>query len=216
MILRDLLFETIPVQVQGNLEVEIAQVAYDSRTVRPGALFFALPGGKTDGARYLRQASENGACAIVTSGYAAQDWQSWLEHLSPPQRPTLIACDSPRTLLGLIADRFYQKPSSRFVLVGITGTSGKTTTTYLLEAIWRAQGWSPGVIGTVNYRYHGKELPAPFTTPEAVELQELFSDMAAERVSHVVMEVSSHALAQNECAAAAGTVRCLPTLVAIT
>jgi UDP-N-acetylmuramoyl-L-alanyl-D-glutamate--2,6-diaminopimelate ligase len=196
VILRDLLSETIPVQVRGNLDMEIAQVAYDSRTVRPGALFFALPGGKTDGAHFLVQASENGARAIVTSEYAAQDWQSWLEHLSPPKRPTLIACDSPRTLLGLVADRFYQKPSSRLVLVGITGTSGKTTTTYLLEAIWRAQGWSPGVIGTVNYRYHGKELPAPFTTPEAVELQELFSDMAADRVSHVVMEVSSHALAQ--------------------
>ncbi len=196
MILRDLLSETIPVQVRGNLEMEISQVAYDSRAVRPGALFFALPGGKTDGARFLVQASENGACAVVTAAHAEQDWQSGLEHLLPSTRPTLISCASPRALLGLVADRFYREPSSRLALVGITGTSGKTTTTYLLEAIWQAQGWSPGVIGTVNYRYRGKALPAPFTTPEAVELQELLSEMAEERVSHVVMEVSSHALAQ--------------------
>jgi UDP-N-acetylmuramoyl-L-alanyl-D-glutamate--2,6-diaminopimelate ligase len=80
--------------------------------------------------------------------------------------------------------------------VGVTGTSGKTTTTYLLESIWLAHGWSPGVIGTVNYRYNGKEFPAPFTTPEAVELQALLADMALTGVSHVVMEVSSHALVQ--------------------
>ena len=82
-------------------------------------------------------------------------------------------------------------------MVGVTGTSGKTTTTYLVEAIWHAMGWSPGVIGTINYRYQGRTLPAPFTTPEAVELQHILSTMQAEAVSHVVMEVSSHALAQD-------------------
>jgi UDP-N-acetylmuramoyl-L-alanyl-D-glutamate--2,6-diaminopimelate ligase len=193
VILRDLLLDTIPVQVEGNLEVEIAQVAYDSRAVRSGALFFALPGVKTDGARFLDQACVNGARAVVAPTHVIR---SWVASYAGSARPTLVCCDSPRALLGFVAARFYGNPSDRLLLVGITGTSGKTTTTYLLESIWRAQGWSPGVIGTVNYRYKGRELPAPFTTPEAVELQALLADMAAEGVSHVVMEVSSHALVQ--------------------
>jgi UDP-N-acetylmuramoyl-L-alanyl-D-glutamate--2,6-diaminopimelate ligase len=191
--LRDLLSDTIPMQVQGSLEVEITQVAYDSRSVRPGALFFALPGTKTDGAQFLEQAHANGARAVIAPSRVAQAWRHNHPEIS---RPIVIGCDTPRRLLGIVADRFHGTPSARLTLVGITGTSGKTTTSYLLEAIWCAQGWSPGVIGTVNYRYHGKELPAPFTTPEAVELQALLSTMAAEGVSHVVMEVSSHALAQ--------------------
>lgn len=193
MILRDLLPDSISVSVQGNLEVEIAQLAYDSRSVRPGALFFALPGVKTDGARFLDHACANGAAAVVAPAAVMQSWRE-----SRPQTllPTAISCDSPRLLLGVMADRFYRKPSRQLTLVGVTGTSGKTTTTYLLESIWRAQGWSSGVIGTVNYRYNGKEFPAPFTTPEAVELQALFADMTLAGVSHVVMEVSSHALVQ--------------------
>jgi UDP-N-acetylmuramoyl-L-alanyl-D-glutamate--2,6-diaminopimelate ligase len=181
------------VHVQGSLEVEIAQVAYDSRFVRPGALFFALPGVKTDGARFLDQARANGARAVVAPDAVAQ---AWLANHAGASLPTVVSHDSPRALLGVVADRFHRSPSTQLALVGVTGTSGKTTTTYLLESIWRAQGWSPGVIGTVNYRYNGKELPAPFTTPEAVELQALLADMVTADVSHVVMEVSSHALVQ--------------------
>jgi UDP-N-acetylmuramoyl-L-alanyl-D-glutamate--2,6-diaminopimelate ligase len=110
---------------------------------------------------------------------------------------TVIFSETPRLLLGVMADCFYKTPSAHLTLIGVTGTSGKTTTTYLLEAIWQQMGWSTGVIGTVNYRYRGQELPAPFTTPEAVELQELLSVMVANQVSHAVMEVSSHALAQD-------------------
>jgi UDP-N-acetylmuramoyl-L-alanyl-D-glutamate--2,6-diaminopimelate ligase len=201
VILRDLLPDTVPLQTRGSLGVEIARVAYDSRAVGPGALFFALPGGKTEGARFIDHALRRGACAVVVpAGTAVADEAL---RLGPGQalrlssgQATLIVSSAPRVLLGLVADRFYHRPSARLTLVGITGTSGKTTTTYLLEAMWQAMGWSAGVIGTVNYRYQGRELPAPFTTPEAVELQELLSGMAAERVSHVVMEVSSHALAQ--------------------
>jgi len=193
VMLRDLLPDSIPVRIQGNLEVEVAHVAYDSRAVRHGTLFFALPGRKTDGVRFLDQAYANGACAVVAPSPIAQ---AWGKDLAESSRPTIIGCDSPRILLGIAADRFYKTPSARLALVGITGTSGKTTTTYLLESIWRVQGWSPGVIGTVNYRYCDKKLPAPFTTPEALELQALLADMEAEKVSHVVMEVSSHALAQ--------------------
>jgi UDP-N-acetylmuramoyl-L-alanyl-D-glutamate--2,6-diaminopimelate ligase len=194
--LRDLLAGPIPVQVHGAVDVEIVQIAYDSRAAQPGAFFFALPGVKTDGVHFVAQACEKGARAIVLPTHMQQEGQEWIDRLPLHARPTAIICDEPRTLLGIVADRFYHAPSSQLALVGITGTSGKTTTTYLLESMWRAQGWAPGVIGTVNYRYNDKELPAPFTTPEAVELQALLSTMATERVSHVVMEVSSHALAQ--------------------
>ncbi len=185
MILRDLLPDTTSVQIQGSVDVEISHLAYDSRLASPGALFFALPGTKNDGARFIDQARERGACAVVAPPGTVVSGQV-----------TTIFSDTPRVLLGLMADRFYGSPSARLTLIGVTGTSGKTTTTYLLEAIWQAMGWSTGVIGTVNYRYQNRELPAPFTTPEAVELQELLSTMAAHQVSHVVMEVSSHALAQ--------------------
>jgi len=185
MILRDLLPAAAPVDVRGSVDVEISQLVYDSRLAKPGALFFALPGTKADGARFIEQACERGARAVVVSPGTAVTG-----------RVTTIFSDAPRFLLGLMADRFYHSPSARLTLVGVTGTSGKTTTTYLLEAIWQAMGWSAGVVGTVNYRYRGRELPAPFTTPEAVELQELLSAMAAHEVSHVAMEVSSHALAQ--------------------
>ncbi len=185
MILRELLPPSVPVHVQGSTDLQISQLAYDSRLVRPGALFFALPGNKTHGAQFVNQAIARGACAVVV----------------PPETPavgrvTTITTAVPRVLLGLVADRFYRRPSTSVTLVGVTGTSGKTTTTYLLEAVWRAMGWVPGVIGTVNYRYGDQVLPAPFTTPEAVELQALLATMVAAGVKHVVMEVSSHALVQ--------------------
>ncbi|MSQ47789.1 MAG: UDP-N-acetylmuramoyl-L-alanyl-D-glutamate--2,6-diaminopimelate ligase [Deltaproteobacteria bacterium] len=172
-------------QFQGSGDVEVTHLAYDSRTVQPGALFFALPGTKSDGTRFVDEAIRRGASAVVVPPGT----------LVPPQVPAIYS-PTPRRLLGICADRFYQQPSRHLTMVGVTGTSGKTTTTYLVESIWRAMGWSPGVIGTINYRYRGRTLPAPFTTPEAVELQALLGAMRAEQVSHVVMEVSSHALAQ--------------------
>jgi UDP-N-acetylmuramoyl-L-alanyl-D-glutamate--2,6-diaminopimelate ligase len=193
MILRDLLPATVPLQVQGSLGVEIVQVSYDSRSVKPGTLFFALPGGKTDGVHFIQQALAHGAAAIVVPSETSVTAAAFS---FPSEQATLITCPAPRALLGLVAERFYGQPSRQLTLVGITGTSGKTTTTYLLEAIWRAMGWSTGVIGTVSYRYHDYEQPAPLTTPEAVELQHLLAAMVARQVSHVVMEVSSHALVQ--------------------
>jgi UDP-N-acetylmuramoyl-L-alanyl-D-glutamate--2,6-diaminopimelate ligase len=183
--LHDLLPTSLPLQIQGRVDLQVTHLAYDSRAVRPGTLFFALPGSKTHGGQFLSQAIAQGACAVVV----------------PPEttvvdQVTVITSSAPRLLLGLVADRFFQRPSTRLTFVGVTGTSGKTTTTYLLEAMWQAMGWSTGVIGTVNYRYRDQVLPAPFTTPEAVELQELLSTMVTAGVTHVVMEVSSHALVQ--------------------
>ena len=172
-------------QIHGPIDIPIESLVYDSRRVTPGALFFALPGTKTEGTAFLEQALDQGARAVVAP-----------PGTQVPPSVTLITSEQPRRLLGAIADQFYQRPSERLTLIGVTGTSGKTTTTYVLEAIGKALGWSVGVIGTVNYRYADRERPAPLTTPEAVELQALLSDMAGAGVSHVIMEVSSHALAQ--------------------
>ena len=172
-------------QIHGPIDIPIESLVYDSRRVTPGTLFFALPGTKTEGTAFLEQALDQGARAIVAP-----------PGTEVPPGVTLITSEQPRRLLGAIADQFYHRPSERLTLIGVTGTSGKTTTTYVLEAIGKALGWSVGVIGTVNYRYADQERPAPLTTPEAVELHALLSDMVRAGVSHVIMEVSSHALAQ--------------------
>ena len=172
-------------QIHGPTDIPVEALVYDSRRVTPGALFFALPGTKTEGTAFLEQAIDQGARAVV----APPDTEA-------PPGVTLITSEQPRRLLGAIADQFYHRPSEQLTLIGVTGTSGKTTTTYVLEAIGKTLGWTVGVIGTVNYRYADQERPARLTTPEAVELQALLSDMVRAGVSHVIMEVSSHALAQ--------------------
>lgn len=178
-------FTDLAFQIHGPADIPIESLVYDSRRVMPGALFFALPGTKTEGTVFLEQALDLGARAVVAP-----------PGTEVPPGVTLITSEQPQRLLGAIADQFYQRPSERLTLIGVTGTSGKTTTTYVLEAIGKALGWSVGVIGTVNYRYADQERPAALTTPEAVELQALLSDMVRAGVSHVIMEVSSHALAQ--------------------
>ena len=184
--LRDLLPKDPSIQVRGKIDMAVEQLAYDSRRVEPGAVFFALPGTKTKGAAFLEQALDHGARAVVVPAGTVV-----------PAGVTVITAARPRRLLGVMADEFYQRPSGQLTLIGVTGTSGKTTTTYVLEAIGKAAGWSVGVIGTVNCRYGDQILSAPFTTPEAVELQALLRTMVLAGISHVVMEVSSHALAQD-------------------
>ena len=200
MTLAELIPETVPVQVDGSLEVPVTQLAYDSRRVQPGAVFFALAGSKTNGSVFIDQALKQGAVAVVVGQEEQQELVQLRQQLTSSASQfssvTLFSCSSPRLLLGLMAARFFHQPSRQLTLVGVTGTSGKTTTTYLLEAIWHAMGRSAGVIGTVNYRYQGREEPAPFTTPEAVELQSLLHTMVGAGVTHTVMEVSSHALVQ--------------------
>ena len=114
----------------------------------------------------------------------------------------MVRIDQPRRVLGEAAARLAGDPSARFTLVGVTGTNGKTTTTYLLEAIWRAAGFRPGVVGTIAYRFGATTRSASLTTPDAPSLQGLFAAMATAGTTHVAMEVSSHALAQDRVAGA--------------
>ena len=113
----------------------------------------------------------------------------------PAFQRALCASGTPRAALAAISANFYDHPASRLDLIGITGTNGKTTTSLLIESILRQNGSSPGVLGTLAYRWAGKQIPAPLTTPESLDLQRLFYLMLQDGVSHVVMEVSSHALA---------------------
>ncbi len=172
----------------------ISGVTVDSRNVQAGSLFVALAGTKTDGHVYLEQVK---ACAAVVVERG---------RVRPEQFETCDQCvivvEDSHLAYAQIAANLYGQPAQGLTLVGVTGTNGKTTVSYLLESVLRQLGLAVGVIGTVNYRYHDAkgqdvELPAPFTTPEPLLLQSLLKQMVDRGVTHVVMEVSSHALVQH-------------------
>jgi len=175
-------------QVRGDLNRAVRGLTHDSRQVEPGFLFAALPGQKTDGHLFIPQAVERGACAVV-----AEAGRGDLE----TGEAALILVPRTRPALAAIAACFYDCPSRQLSLTGVTGTNGKTTTTYMLEAMMRAAGRKVGVIGTLAYRIGDEVLEAPFTTPEAPDLQRLLRQMVDNGVTHAAMEVSSHALAQH-------------------
>ena len=167
------------------LDRDVPDIAYDSRKVVPGSLFVAVRGSHSDGHQFIPQAIKQGAVAVVAEhGRTAA---------APGDVPVMFVHDS-RRALALLAGAFYDHPSRRLRLVGVTGTNGKTTTTYLVKAIIEAAGNIAGLIGTIDYRVGDKVYPAPNTTPESLDLQRLLAEMAALRATHCVMEVSSHAL----------------------
>jgi UDP-N-acetylmuramoyl-L-alanyl-D-glutamate--2,6-diaminopimelate ligase len=156
--------------------------------VLPGDLFAALPGARAHGADFAEAAISAGAAAVLTDEAGAER-----PALRDAEVPVLVHAD-PRHLLGSVAAWIYGEPSLRLSVLGVTGTSGKTTTAYLVEAGLRAAGLTTGLIGTVETRIAGERLQSAFTTPEAPDLQALFAVMAEQGVTHVPMEVSSHAL----------------------
>jgi UDP-N-acetylmuramoyl-L-alanyl-D-glutamate--2,6-diaminopimelate ligase len=162
----------------------VTGVTYDSRGVKPGTVFVALRGVNADGARFAPQAIANGAIAVVAE-------------TSAPAGVTVpwIQVPAARAALAELSAAFYGNPSEELVLVGITGTNGKTTTSYVLASIFEAAGIKCGRIGTIGYRIGVHEVEAPRTTPEAPELQQMLRGMLAEGCGACVMEVSSHALA---------------------
>ncbi len=187
MTLRDLLAEMDVIAVHGNPDVAIAGLSLDSRTVRTGDAFFALGGVRRDGAAYVDAAIAAGAAAaVVARGVPAAVVPS-------------VEVAEPRLALAQAAARFYGHPSRELAVVGITGTNGKTTTTWMLESIFRAAGRRPGVIGTTGYRIGEESRPAPFTTPEAPQLHGLLREMVDRGVEAVAIELSSHALVQRRC-----------------
>jgi UDP-N-acetylmuramoyl-L-alanyl-D-glutamate--2,6-diaminopimelate ligase len=162
---------------------EAGGIAYDSRRVRPGDLFFAFPGAHADGREFARDALARGAVAVVAESPAPRELAArW------------IAVDHGRKTLALAARNFYGKPDERLGLTGITGTNGKTTTAYLIDSILRAAGKTTAMIGTIEYHLAGRVLPAVNTTPESLDLMRLFSELEQAGGTHATMEVSSHAL----------------------
>ena len=170
-------------------DVVVTGVTLRAQDVRPGDLFAALTGASTHGARYAAEAIERGAVAVLTDAAGVAELGG-----STSAVPTLVH-PAPRSVLGPLAATVYGNPSERTTVVGITGTSGKTTTTYLVESGLRAAGRTAGLIGTIGIRIDGADVPSALTTPEAPALQAMFAAMAERGVDTVVMEVSSHALA---------------------
>ena len=191
MKLADLLRDVPVVSSSGDLSVEISAVTADSRLVRKGSLFVAIPGLQQDGSKFVPQAIEKGAAAVVSEGGGQAP--------SPVRtgegaRPPLVLVKDARAALAQIAANFHGRPAGKLTLVGVTGTSGKTTTTKMIESVFDATGEPVGLIGTIEYRAGEERLVADRTTPDAALLQEWFAKMVRAGVKRAVMEVSSHAL----------------------
>ncbi len=172
-------------ELHGDGDVEIASLTCDSRGVVPGALFFALRGAAADGHGFIPAAVQAGAAAVVLED----------ESRAPAGIPWVRVSDG-RAAMALMAAEFHGNPTACLPLIGITGTNGKTTTTYLIEAILKAAGIPAAVLGTISYRFEDKVITASHTTPESTELQAAFRQLAAAGARAFVMEVSSHALEQ--------------------
>jgi UDP-N-acetylmuramoyl-L-alanyl-D-glutamate--2,6-diaminopimelate ligase len=163
---------------------EVRGLAYDSRRVEAGDLFFAFPGSRADGRQFAQDALARGAVAVVS------------ESEPPPELAARwVTVKHGRLALAVAARNFYGKPDQKIGLTGITGTNGKTTTAYLIDAVLRAAGHTTAMIGTIEYHVAGRVLPAVNTTPESLDLVRLFEDLRQAGGTRVTMEVSSHALA---------------------
>jgi UDP-N-acetylmuramoyl-L-alanyl-D-glutamate--2,6-diaminopimelate ligase len=169
-------------KMTGPTEKKIEGIAYHSQQVKKGFLFAALRGAEVDGHRFVSDALERGAEAFLLE-----------EEREIPDKTGIWVADSRRALARVSAN-FFGNPSSRMRLIGVTGTNGKTTTTYLLESILKKAGRQPGVVGTINYRYGQKSVVSANTTPESLDLQRILHEMVEAGVSDVIMEVSSHGL----------------------
>src|SRR5438270_5730821 len=174
-----------PRQIIGQLDRVVEGIAYDSRRVQKNFLFVALRGEKTDGNQFIDQAVEKGASVIVT------------EREEKQARATCLVVENTRPALADLAATFYERPARRLKLAAVTGTNGKTTTTFLIKHICEKAGVRCGLLGTVRYEIADRVLPAIRTTPEALEVQELLAQMVNAGCKAAAMEVSSHALAQD-------------------
>jgi UDP-N-acetylmuramoyl-L-alanyl-D-glutamate--2,6-diaminopimelate ligase len=179
----------------AEARAEIRSVEFDSREVRKGSLFLALRGGSVDGSRYIAAAAAAGATAIVTDAEAAFAALAAELAASHPQLP-LILVPHGRRAMSVLCANFYNHPQDQLALSGVTGTNGKTTTAFLLDAMLRAGGRTTVLVGTIEYHVANSVRPSPHTTPESRDLLHLFAEGAVLGASEAVLEVSSHALEQ--------------------
>ncbi len=183
MNISQLLSDVEVIDQKGNKDLLISDLKIDSREVVPGDLFVCLKGLQTDGHEYINEAVQRGAKAVIT--------EKWIRSSGAEFE---AAVPDTRLALPVISKNFYSNPTSKLVLYGVTGTNGKTTTTYLIESILKIGGQKTGLIGTVKGSIGDEDFKLKNTTPESVELQKIFSQMVDSQVQSVVMEVSSHAL----------------------
>lgn len=176
-----------------DVKKEIVKVTYDSRTVKNGSLFVAVKGAKYDGHDFIQDAIQKGASAVVCEykykgcSVSKQDETPYISFIKVKNSRKTLAC---------ISNNFFERPSEKLIVTGITGTNGKTTTTYILKSILDIWGKETGLIGTIQYMIKDSVFSAPHTTPESLEFQKLLQDMLVAGCTHVISEVSSHALAQ--------------------
>ncbi|MDE3168838.1 MAG: UDP-N-acetylmuramoyl-L-alanyl-D-glutamate--2,6-diaminopimelate ligase [Acidobacteriota bacterium] len=190
MKLQQLLAGSEVASITGPSALEIVSIECDSRKVSPGGIFFALHGAKLEGARFVADALERGAVAIASESPGPPDFPrdlAWIELLPGTDRKAL----------AVAAANFYGRPADALQLAAVTGTNGKTTTTYLVDSILRAAGCITGLIGTTGYRTPRGQRDAANTTPESLELQRMFAEIRDARGTHATLEASSHALAMD-------------------
>ena len=176
------LLQGLPIESTGPLNISITDIVFDSRQVKPGALFVALVGVHQDGHAHVAAAVKAGASAVL------------VEKSVMAGAATVVKVTDTLKALSAVSARFWDYPSSHLRMIGITGTNGKTTTSYLIESIFTAAGWPIGVMGTINYRFKEDNIPAPNTTPFSSDLQRFLSRVVEKGGLACVMEVSSHAL----------------------
>ncbi len=179
----DKMLANLPYDGRGGLDIDIADIVIDSRKAAPGAIFVCIPGAKADGHAYAGQAAEKGAAALVV--------ERFLDELDVPQ---VRVADSREALARLCA-AFHGNPADRLSIVGVTGTNGKTTTTYLLKSIFEQNGEKVGLMGTIATMIGSEELPQALTTPDPMDFHATLKRMAEAECTRVVMEVSAHAMA---------------------
>jgi len=177
---------TNPVVI-GNTDLKIEGLCFDSRAAKPGYMFFAVKGTKTDGHKYIDTAIKNGAVAVVCEETQNQTYKDTV----------LIKVNNSAEAMGIIASEFYGNPSSKLKLVGVTGTNGKTTVATLLYELFIKLGENTGLLSTVANFINDREIVATHTTPDSISLNKLLAEMVEQKCQYCFIEVSSHALAQN-------------------
>ena len=169
--------------IQGSIDTEVTDIVNDSRKITPGCLFFCIPGAVTDGHKFAAQAAEQGAAVLVVS-----------KEVEVPDSVTVIRVEDPRYAMALIAAAWYDYPAEQIPVIGVTGTKGKTTTTYMIKSILEHAGHQVGLIGTIETIIKEKKIPSSNTTPESVTVQKYLREMADAGCDCAVMEVSSQGL----------------------
>jgi len=186
MLLSGLIEKLNPVNISGCVDIDIKSIAYDSRRAEKDSLFVCIEGTVVDGHKFIKDAIEKGAKALLVQ-----------KEVEAPSDVTVVQVNNTRYALACVSAAFYGYPSNRFKLIGVTGTKGKTTTTYMIKSILEAEKHKVGLIGTIANYIGDEVLHTERTTPESLDLQSLFSQMVAKGVDSVVMEVSSQGLALN-------------------